>query len=71
MRNVQFYEDPEINRRFLNAIDSYQTGTKVVADEEEELVFSRKDRKAYRQAVLRKRTESQPADTQRKASTLG
>lgn len=67
----KFYEDPEINRRFLNAIDSYQASTKVVEDETTEQIFSRKDRKAYRAEVLKQRTEASARNTERKTSTLG
>ena len=72
MRCIQFYPDPETNRRFLNAINSYQASSKVAQDETTEQVFSRKtDRKAYRAEVLGKRTEAQRTVTEPEASTLG
>ena len=72
MRCTQFYPDPETNRRFLNAINSYQADSKVVEDETTEQVFSRKDRKAYRQAVLGQRTaEAKPRHAGRKEKALG
>ena len=76
MRCTQFYPDPEINRRFLNAIDSYQkTGTKVDDYEETEQVFSRKDRKAYRQLwdreAIKQRTEAKRGNKGREAQALG
>ena len=71
VRCLKFYEDPEINRRFLNAIDSYQASSKVVEDETTEQVFSRKDRKAYRAEILRQRTEASSGNSKRKAGTLG
>jgi hypothetical protein len=70
VRSTQFYEDPEVNRRFLQAIDSYQASAKVAQDETTEQVFSRKDRKVYREA-LKQRTETTARNAKRKASTLG
>jgi hypothetical protein len=75
VRCTQFYENPEINRRFLNAIDSYQASSEVAQDETTEQIFSRKDRKAYRQLwdreAIRQRTESKRGNAKREASTVG
>ena len=53
----------------------YQTSTEVAQDETTEQVFSRKERKAYRQLwdreAIKQRTETKRGNTKRKASTLG
>jgi hypothetical protein len=73
VRCTQFYEDPEVNRRFLNAIDSYEGRAEVVNDEEAEQVFSRKDRKAYRVEVLggEQRTKTKRGHARGKKSQMG
>jgi phage FluMu gp28-like protein len=73
VRCTQFYSDsdPETNRRFLKALDSYQASSEVAQDETTEQVFSRKDRKAYRAEVLGQRTETKRGNAKRKASAMG
>jgi hypothetical protein len=51
-------------------IEEYEASSEVAKDETTEQVFSRKERKAYRQAVGQ-RTETKRPITQRQASTLG
>ena len=65
------FDHTYLNRFFQFTEALTQTGTKVDDYEETEQVFSRKDRKAYRQAVLGKRTETQQRVTKRKTHSLG
>jgi hypothetical protein len=66
VRSTQFNERTDLFN------ECHQASAEVAQDETTEQVFSRKtDRKAYRQAVLGKRTETQRTVTEPEASTLG
>jgi hypothetical protein len=64
------YIDHETGTIFYDYNSPYKASTKVAQDETTEQVFSRKDRKAYREAI-KQRTEASTRHKKRQASTLG
>ena len=61
-----------LQREVFKAFDYFQAHPEMVEDETTEQVFSREDRKAYRQAVLKQRTaEAKRGNKGRKTQALG